>query len=354
MAEDTAAAHTMRAALLHGREDLRVTRIARPTPGLGEVLVRVIAYAPYGTDVGHYINRGGRYARAYPYGVGADFSGMVESVGPGVETVRPGDRVTALALNHCGACAYCQRGENNLCDDADVSARPRQVCCQEYTLVAANKLAVMPPQVDFDQAAMLAGVVVALNAFELMGVDGDGDGVVAIVGVGAMGLAAIATARALGLRCVALGGTGRRAEIARTLGAETVLSLRAHGEMVTEVALALTDGRGFAHVLETSCSDWGLAQAVQVTARSGNIGLTGGGRLPDAIWTIVVRQIRLVGISCGHHQEQALALIASGALDMRPMITGRATLDQAPAVFAQLAGPEAADVGRIIVDIGRA
>src|SRR5690606_29966254 len=131
--------------------------------------------------------------------------------------VRVGDRVSALALNHCGACANCRRGKTNLCLDPEAVARPRQSCCQEYTLVAANKLAILPAEVGFEDAAMLAGAVVALNAFELMGLCA-GD-TLAVVGVGAMGLSAVATARACGIRTIAVGGTGRRADIAKQLGA---------------------------------------------------------------------------------------------------------------------------------------
>ena len=56
-----------------------------PRPGPGQVLVRVVAYAPYGTDVGVYLNRHGRYVAEYPVGVGADFSGTVDAIGEGVD-----------------------------------------------------------------------------------------------------------------------------------------------------------------------------------------------------------------------------------------------------------------------------
>ncbi len=339
----------MRAALLYGRNDMRVVDVPRPEPGADEALIRVVAYAPYGTDIAHYINRDGRYARTYPYGVGADFAGVVEQVGSDVRHVKPGDRVTALALNHCGHCDFCRRGITNLCLDAEAIARPRQACCQQYTVVAANKLAVMPQTVGFDQGAMLAGIVVALNGFELMRVDPDAP--LAVIGVGAMGLAIIATAAALDIETIALGGTGQRADFARQLGAREVLRLAHHGEMVTDRALALAPA-GFSQIIETTCSDWGLAQAIAVAGRLATVGVTGGGALPDCIWDIVLKQMRVVGVSCGHHQDQALALVASGKLRLDTTITHRFSLEQAPAAFELLSGPAAADVGRVVIDVG--
>ncbi len=334
--------------MLYGVRDMRVVDVPVPEPKPDEALIRVVAYAPYGTDVSHYIDRDGRYARTYPYGVGADFSGIIEAVGSAVTHVKPGDRVTALALNHCGVCAWCARGVTNLCLDAEAIARPRQACCQQFTVVAANKLAVMPDTVSFEQGAMLAGVVVALNGFELMQIDRVKP--LVVIGVGAMGLAVIATAAALGIETIALGGTGKRVEYARQLGAR-VLPLARRGELVTGQALDLAPD-GFEQIIETSCSDWGLEQAVAIAGRLATIGITGGGKLPQCVWDIVLRQLRLVGISCGHHQQQALELMASGRLKLDTTVSRRFSLEEAPAAFDLLAGPAAADIGRVIIDIG--
>jgi threonine dehydrogenase-like Zn-dependent dehydrogenase len=338
----------MRAAWLHGVRDMRVIDVPRPRPEADEALIRVMAYAPYGTDVSHYTDRDGRYARTYPYGVGADFAGIVEEVGEKVSHVKQGDRVTALALNHCGTCRYCMRGVTNLCLDAEAINRPRQACCQEFTVVAANKLAVMPDKVSFEQGAMLAGVVMALNAFELMQINPARP--LAVIGVGAMGLAVIATAAAKGFSTIALGGTGKRVDHARDLGA-AVLPLAHHGELITERALALAP-HGFDQVIETTCSNWGLEQAVAVAGRMATIGITGGGQLPQCVWDIVLRQLRLVGISCGHHQQQALDLMATGQLKLDSTISKRFTLEEAPAAFELLAGAQAANIGRVIIQIG--
>jgi threonine dehydrogenase-like Zn-dependent dehydrogenase len=337
----------MRTALLFGPADLRVVERDRPEPGPGEVLVRVVSYAPYGTDLSAYLNLGGHYISSYPVGIGADFSGVIAALGPDVEGFAVGDRVTAMTLEHCGVCDYCRRGRTNLCQGLQYTNAGRQTCCAEFTLVKARKLARLPDNVSFDSAAMLAGVIVALNAFEKMSlVPGQ---LVAVIGVGAMGLCAIGVAKALGCEVVAVGGTGRRADYAETLGARAVVRLGQHGEDVSAASLAHSPS-GYSAVLETTTSDWGQQQAFAIAAIEGTVALTGGGALPVGNWDIVRRELKVVGVRAGHHQEQGLDLIARGLLTLEPTITARRPLEQAPEVFALLASDAAKDVGRIIIE----
>jgi len=173
---------------------------------------------------------------------------------------------------------------------------------------------------------------------------------VAIVGVGAMGLGAVATAAALGFNIVALGGTGKRCDMARGYGAH-VLPIASHGEDLKHRALAHQPG-GFAAVMETTASDWGLTQAFAVAAPGAIVAVTGGSELKLTAWDIVERELRLVGIRAGHHQDQALDLIASGRLSLRQTVNDRFPLDRVGEAFALLASEEAKDVGRLIIEIG--
>jgi threonine dehydrogenase-like Zn-dependent dehydrogenase len=67
---------------------------------------------------------------------------------------------------------------------------------------------------------------------------------------------------------------------------------------------------------------------------------------------VTQRELRIVGVRAGHHQLKALALIASGRLDLKPTIGARFPLERAAEAFELLAGPRAADMGRVIIDIG--
>lgn len=337
----------MKAALLYGPRDLRVVEVPDPEPASDQVTVRVMSYAPYGTDLGVYLNRGGRYPQPYPVGIGADFSGVIDRVGSDVTGWKPGDRVAALTLAHCGRCDYCTAGLTNLCRDPAFNPPPRQVCCQEIAPVYARKLARLPDNVGFDDGAMLAGAADGLAAFEKMK-PAPGQ-TVAVVGVGAMGWGTIAAARAVGLKVVAVGGTGRRAELARIAGAEEVFAISRHDEDVKERFLARYPD-GVPLVIETSATDWGVRQSFNIVGVLGRVTLTGGGKLDLTGWDIVYREIEVFGTKANHHQEPTLELIAQGRLDLKPTITHRVSLDEAPEAFELLVGPEAKDVGRVIID----
>ena len=143
----------MKAALLHGPSDIRVVDIDKPEPAPDEVLVRVVRYAPYGTDLGAYRNEAGRYITDYPTGIGADFSGVIEALGSAVDGFAIGGRVSALAMAHCGQCSNCLAGRTNLCLDESFLNAPRQVCAQTYTTVMARKLGKVPDSVSLGARA---------------------------------------------------------------------------------------------------------------------------------------------------------------------------------------------------------
>lgn len=339
----------MKAARLFGPSDLRVTEVDPPEPQPDEVIVRVVRYAPYGTDLGAYKNEGGRYVKEYPSGIGADFSGIIERVGHTVTGFDVGDRVSALAMAHCGQCRNCRAGRTNLCLDDSFLLADRQVCCQTHAPVMARKLAKLPDVVAFEDAAMLGGIVDALNAFDM--IKPQVGETIAIVGVGAMGWGAIVTAKAVGLRVIAIGGTGKRSDIAKTVGADHVVPLRAHGEDVSEQVLSLAPG-GVECVMETSASDWGVGQSFPIIAPGGRIALTGApGQLPVSAWDMVRKEISVFGVRAGHHQAQALKLIGEGKINLMPSVTHRFSLDHAPQAFQLLTGTNAKDVGRVIIEV---
>ena len=338
----------MRAARLFGPGDIRVVDLPVPVPGSDEVLVRVMAYSPYGTDIGVYLNKGGRYVSDYPVGIGADFSGVIAGLGAGISGYAIGDRVTAQSLDNCGTCANCAHGRTNLCLSPDLGRYVRQICCDEYVIVSVRKLAKMPDEVSFVAGAMLTGVVDALNAFAKIEL-WPGEPVV-IVGVGAMGHGAVATARALGLRPVAIGGRGGKADLAAVLGADPIFRIAAHGEDVSSQVLDRFPS-GFAGILETSATEWGMGQAFKVAAPGAIVALTGGGALPVTNWDIVNRELSVVGVRGGPDQAGALRLIADGKLDLTPTISASFDLAHVADAFALLTSDAAKDVGRVIVTI---
>ena len=104
----------MTAAVLYGREDVRIERLPIPIAGPGEIIVRVQAALTCGTDLKIY--RRGYHARmlTVPMAFGHELSGIVHEVGPGVTRFRVGDRVVALNSAPCDECYFCLRNQQNL------------------------------------------------------------------------------------------------------------------------------------------------------------------------------------------------------------------------------------------------
>src|SRR5882757_768017 len=108
---------TMLAAVLYGKEQVQVERVPVPELGPGDLLVRVRAALTCGTDLKVY--RRGYHARMIvpPALFGHELAGTVVQAGEGVVDFAPGDRVVALNSAPCGHCYFCERGQENLCDD---------------------------------------------------------------------------------------------------------------------------------------------------------------------------------------------------------------------------------------------
>jgi L-gulonate 5-dehydrogenase len=325
-----------------------VVEAPEPAPGPGQVAVRVVRAAPYGTDVDLY--RADRHRIDYPRGLGADFAGVIAAVGEGVEGCTVGDRVVAMALYHCGACRQCRAGRTNLCVANPDSTASRQECFQDVALVWANKLAKLPDAVSFEAGAMISGVMMGLNIAEKLAPQ-PGETVL-VVGAGAMGWPQVALAPSFGCRVAVAGRGDRRLEICRALGADLVFDLAALGGRLPQAALdAAPDG--FECVVETTASDWGVALSIELAGIAGRIAWTGGPTLPVDPRALVRRELVVYGVRAGHHQQPALDLVAAGAVDLTPTITHRITLEELPAAFALLAGPDRGNVGRIMVEIER-
>jgi L-iditol 2-dehydrogenase len=107
----------MQAAVLYGKEDVRIEDVERPLPRAGEIVVRVNAALTCGTDLKTY--RRGYHAKMLnmPALFGHELAGVVAAVGEGVSTFRPGARVVALNSAPCDRCYWCQHGQQNLCED---------------------------------------------------------------------------------------------------------------------------------------------------------------------------------------------------------------------------------------------
>jgi L-iditol 2-dehydrogenase len=329
----------MKSLLLSEYNHLEVTDLPLPVIGRGEVLVRVEACGICGSDVHGYDGSTGR--RIPPIVMGHEAAGTVEAIGEGVTKYKTGDRVTFDSTLYCGECPYCQRGQINLCDNRQVigvscEEYRRHGAFAEYVVVPERIIYKLPGNISFNEAAMLEAVSVALHGVRVSPVLG-GETVL-VIGAGMIGLLTLQAARAAGCARVFVADVdATRLELARQVGADEVLH-HSGAELASEV-MRLTGGRGVDIALEAVGRNETVASAIDCTRKGGTVTLIGN-IMPEVtlpLQKVVVRQLKLQG-SCASSGEypEAIELIANGKIQVKPLITAVASLEEGPSWFERL------------------
>jgi L-iditol 2-dehydrogenase len=333
----------MRALLLSKYRSLEIADVPTPAAGAGEVLIRVGACGICGSDVHGYDGSSGR--RIPPIVMGHEAAGRIAAVGAGVTGLAEGDRVTFDSTIYCGACGFCKRGEVNLCDHRQVLGvscgdYSRAGAFAEFVAVPARVVYKLPESISFAEAAMLEAVAVAIHAVSLAEISAQSTALV--VGAGTIGVLILQALRAAGCKRVFVSDVdASRLKLAKELGAADVLS--AEGDTVAEI-LQRTGGVGVDVAMEAVGRDETVNAAIASVRKGGTVVLVGNisPTAPLPLQKVVTRQIRLQG-SCASAGEypQAIALMASGAIRVKPLISAIAPLAEGPQWFERLYAREA-------------
>ena len=311
-----------------------------PTPDIAdeEVLVRVKACGICGSDVHGYDGSSGR--RIPPLVMGHEAAGVVERVGPRVAGFRAGDRVTFDSTVSCGACAFCTRGQINLCDNRRVlgvscADYRRHGAFAEYVAVPARILYHLPDAMPFEHAAVIEAVSVAVHAVGRR--TPAPEDTVLVIGCGMIGLLVVQVLRARGCRSIFAFDIDRdRMTLAERLGAKTG-TLNISGGSTAEMLSVPV----FAFDAVYECV--GRAETVEMAIRSvrkgGTVTLVGNlaPTVPLPLQEVVTRELTLLGTcaSSGEYRE-CIDLMSSGAIDVAPLISATAPLEQGALWFDRL------------------
>ncbi len=265
-------------------EPVSVETVVVPDPGPGEAVVRVQACGVCHTDL-HY--REGGINDEFPFLLGHEAAGTVESVGPGVTEVRPGDFVVLNWRAVCGRCRACRRGRPWYCFDTH-NARQRMTLLDgteltpalgigafaEKTLVAAGQCTKVAPAAEPEVAGLLGcGVMAGIGAAVNTGEVGRGDSV-AVIGCGGVGSAAVAGARLAGAAAViAVDLDERKLAKAEELGATHTVN--AADTDPVEAVRALTGGHGADVVIDAVGTPSTYEQAFRARDLAGTVVLVG-------------------------------------------------------------------------------
>jgi L-iditol 2-dehydrogenase len=329
----------MKALLLAEYNKFELADLPRPIPGSEEVLVQVTACGICGSDVHGYDGSSGR--RIPPIVMGHEAAGIVAETGSGISEFKKGDRVTFDSTVYCGNCDYCRSGQMNLCDFRQVVGVScgdyrRAGAFAEYVVVPQRILYRLPDALSFPEAAMLEAVSVALHAVRLSEMRGGETALV--IGAGMIGLLTLQAAKAAGAARVLITDLdATRLELAKEMGADETLHLSG-AELIAEV-MRLTGGKGVDVVLEAVGRNETISAAIDCVRKGGTVLLIGNIK-PEVtlpLQKVVSRQIRLQGTAASSGEyPQAIELMTSGKIRVKPLITAVAPLEEGPRWFDRL------------------
>ncbi|HEY3701289.1 MAG TPA: S-(hydroxymethyl)mycothiol dehydrogenase [Acidimicrobiales bacterium] len=278
-----------------------IEEVVVPDPGPGEVAVRVQACGVCHTDL-HY--REGAINDDFPFLLGHEAAGRVESVGEGVNNVAPGDYVVLAWRAPCGDCRSCRRGRPWYCFDSRNAAQPMALAdgtaltpalgigaLAELTLVASGQAVKVDPAARPEAAGLIGcGVMAGFGAAVNTGGVRRGD-TVAVIGCGGVGDAAIAGAALAGARVViGVDVNARKLEWARRFGATQIVD--ASREDPVEAVRRLTGGTGADVVVEAVGSPETYRQAFFARDLAGTLVQVG---VPDPTMNVELPMIELFG-----------------------------------------------------------
>lgn len=330
----------MTAAVLYGKEDLRLERVAVPEAGPGELLVRVGAALTCGTDLKVY--RRGYHAMMLtpPIPFGHELAGVVVNAGAGVTAFREGDRVVALNSAPCDACFFCKHGQQNLCENLLFNNGAYAEFIRVPARIVEKNTLLVPEGVPLEHAALTEPLACVVLGLEQSGARA-GDTMV-VIGAGPIGLMFMHVAELAGVKVIAVVKREDQIGAAKLFGASSVVQLGAEADVVAATRTLTPEARGADVVIEAVASPATWEWAVDMVRKGGVVNFFGG---PPSGTKVQLDTNRLhygdITLKASFHHtpatcRTAFGLVIGGRFKCAEYITGRVGLDDVPSVFARM------------------
>ena len=351
---------TKAAVLYEANKPLQIETLNQEEPRNGEVRVRTSVAGICASDH-HYMK--GDNKMPMPVVLGHEGSGYVESVGPGVQNFKPGDRVITAFISGCGNCTYCQNGFVNLCttsnalntkqydgtlrlkkDEKSIHQMQKLGLFSEYLICPQQSLYLLPDEVPMDVAALIGcavstGVGSILNQIESKpGID------VVIFGLGGVGLSALMGAKILNCNnIIAVDIKDHKLEFATKFGATHTIN-SSETDPVKEI-MSITGNNGVDMSFDTFGRGSVTNQAIQSTKRKGTTVIVGIAPIGDTVNADMVdlcrNQKTLIGsfygsISPHESFRQIIKHYLKGEIDIRGLVERTYKLEEINEAFNDL------------------
>lgn len=277
---------------------LNIEEVALPTPGPGQIQVKIEATGVCHTDL-HAVDGDWPIKPNPPFIPGHEGVGFVSGVGAGVKHVKEGDRVGVPWLyTACGHCRHCLGGWETLCHEQQNTGYSVNGSFAEYVIADPNFVGHLPKNVGFNEISpiLCAGVTVYKGLKMTDTKPGDW---VAISGIGGLGHMAVQYAVAMGLNVVAVDIDDTKLQLAKSLGAVETVNAKTVADPAATVK-KLTNG-GVQGMLVTAVSPKAFEQAVNMVSRGGTVALNGlpPGEFPISIFDMVLNGVTVRGSIVG-------------------------------------------------------
>lgn len=340
----------MKGVVFTGDRRAEVREFPDEHPAAGEVLLKMRASGMCGSDL-HKYRESAQTVTNVDKRIGHEPCGEVVELGPGVDSVRPGDRVMVHHYLGCGTCRYCRIGYNQLCNSATATRLYYGGTAHgghgDYMVCAARVLVPLPDDLSFESGAMLAcGSSTAWLA--LTKLDVSGRDVLAIFGQGPVGLAATMMGTAMGARVIAVDLNDKRLQLAKQAGAWRTVNA---GEVdAVEAIRDLTGGEGADATLEAAGVTATRKQAATAAKVFGRAALVGerGQVTYDVTPDIIHRHLTLYGswtVSIPG-MEEAARFTVDRQIPLESLVTERVPVENAVDAYQRF---DKQDTGKMVI-----
>lgn len=331
----------MKAAVLHGKENIIVEDIRPPALQPGEVRIRIEAALTCGTDL-KVFKRGYHAKMIVPPAVfGHELSGVISELAAGMANQgwNLGDRVVVANSAPCGECFHCHVDQDNLCENLlFLNGAYAESIVVPARLVQKNLLR-LKPQTAFRDAALVEPLACVVQGIEDTNVCAGQS--VLVVGAGPIGLMFVALARDMGCDVTVAGRRVTRLEAANRLGASQIVDIGDGTDLVSKVRKE--SDRRFDTVIEAVGRPEVWEAAVQLVRKGGTVNFFGGCPTGASITldTTLIHYSNLTLLASFHHTprtiRRSLNFIESGVIRAADFVDGECTLGQLPDLFKAMA-----------------
>ena len=310
-----------------GKHKLKLTSLPKPKIKANEILMQTKSVGICGTDL-HIYNGGLKVP--IPLVPGHEFSGVVVEVGKKVIDFKVGDRIVGEHVIACGKCEFCKRGKPNLCSQAKVIGLHKPGALAEYVALPAELCYKLPPQVSFEEGALIEPLSIGVYALKQAGQLLDRQ--VAVVGQGPIGILLDQLLKLGGAEVVGFDILKHRLKFVKAKGWVDKIVL-------TDKIDKIKKWYGkFDRCFEVVGREVTAQLCIDLARRDGDILLVGVFGEPTKInlMQVVKKELNIYGSwTCAFTFLESISLLAQKKIDLKSLITHRYNIKDAPRAFAE-------------------